>query len=133
MPRSLPKYQIQLTPEQAQELTTLSRTYTAPFAEVQRARIILLANQGLANAQIARQLGCCLQTVRTWRLRWHCKPTLRDASRCGCPPRLTPVERAAITALACSSPQAYHHPWRRWSGDKLAQVALHFSLITSTE
>src|SRR5205085_7732683 len=129
MPRSLPKYQIQLTPEQAQELTTLSRTYTAPFAEVQRARIILLANQGLANAQIARQLGCCLQTVRTWRLRWHNQQTLDDASRCGCPARLSSVERAAITALACSSPQTYHHPWQRWSGEKLAQVAIEHNLV----
>jgi transposase len=131
MPGSLPKYQIELTPEQAQELRQLSRTYTAPFAEVQRARIILLANQGLANAEIARQLGCCLQTVRTWRQRWHCKSTLRDASRCGCPPRLTPVERAAVTALACSSPQTHHHPWRRWIGEKLAQVAVEQNLVDS--
>lgn len=129
MPRSLPKYQIDLTPEQAQDLTILARTYTAPFALVQRARILLLANQGLANAQIARQLGCCLQTVRTWRQRWYNKPSLGDAARCGCPPRLPSLERASITALACSSPQTYHHPWQRWSGDKLAQVAVELNLV----
>lgn len=131
MPRSLPKYQIDLTTEQVQQLTSISLAYMAPFALVQRARIILLAHQGLANAEIARQLGCCLQTVRTWRRRWHNQPTLVDAPRCGCPQRFTPVERAAITALACSSPRSYQHPWQRWSGDKLAQVAVEQNLLDS--
>src|SRR5262249_37775614 len=42
MPGPLPKYPIQLTPEQARSLQQLSTCYTAPFAEVQRARILLL-------------------------------------------------------------------------------------------
>ena len=45
MPGPLPKYPIQLTPEQEVHLQQLSTCYTAPFAEVQRARILLLAHQ----------------------------------------------------------------------------------------
>jgi hypothetical protein len=39
--------------------------------------------------------------------------------------------RAAITALACSAPRQHHHPWQRWSGEKLAQVAREEQLVES--
>ena len=59
MPGPLPKYPIQLTPEQERHLQQLSRCYTAPFAEVQRARMLLLAHQHPTwrNVEIARQVG----------------------------------------------------------------------------
>ena len=129
MPRSTPKYQIQLTPEQVKVLTTLSHSYSAPFAEVQRARILLLAHQSCSNAEIARRVGCTEQTVRNWRQRFSKTPSLRDAARSGHPRRLTATERAAITALACSSPRDHGHPWQRWSGEKLAQVAVEEKLV----
>jgi transposase len=131
MPRSEPKYQIDLTPQQVDFLMKLSRNYTAPFASVQRARILLLAHERLSNAEIARRVGCCQQTVRNWRRRWSVEPTLSDAVRSGCPRRLTPTERAAITALACSSPQHHNRPFKRWSGEKLAQVAREEKLLES--
>lgn len=124
MPRSTPKYQIELTPEQVEFLTKLSHTHTAPFAQVQRARILLLAHQSLGNAEIARRVGCSDQTVRNWRRRFDKKPSVSDAERSGHPRRLTPIERAAVTALACSSPRDHDRPWQRWSGEKLARVAI---------
>jgi hypothetical protein len=48
MPGPLPKYPITLTLEQERHLQQLSSSYTAPFAEVQRARILLLAHQQVA-------------------------------------------------------------------------------------
>ena len=131
MPRSTPKYPIVLTSEQVKTLTQMSRSSTAPFAQVQRARLLLLAHEGVTNAEIARRLGCSVQTVRTWRRRWQSEPSLSDAPRSGCPRRLTATERAAITALACSAPRAHNHPWQRWSGEKLAQVAVAEQLVTS--
>lgn len=130
MPCSKPKYQIHLTAEQVDHLMQISQRYTAPFAHVQRARILLLAHDGRSNAEIARQVGCCLQTVRNWRRRWLRQPTLDDASRSGCPRRLTATERAAITALACSSPRDHQHPWQRWSGEKLARVAIEKKMVS---
>jgi hypothetical protein len=56
---------------------------------------------------------------------------LEDAPRSGCPRRLTSTERASITALACSSPHDHQRPWRRWSGEKLAQVAGEEKLVHS--
>lgn len=129
MPRSTPKYQIQLTPEQVNFLTKLSRCHTAPFAEVQRARILLLAHQAIGNAEIARRVGCSEQTVRNWRRRFSKKPSVKDADRSGRTRRLTATERAAVTALACSSPRDHDRPWQRWSGEKLAQVAIEEKLV----
>src|SRR5262249_58408729 len=56
-------------------------------------------------AEIARRADCCEQTVRNWRRRWPERQSLRDAERRGCPRKITAIERAAVTALACSSPR----------------------------
>src|SRR6516165_2677355 len=66
MPGPLPKYPIRLTPEQEARLQHLSTCSTAPFAEVQRARLLLLAHHhpDWRNAAIARQVGCTPETVR---------------------------------------------------------------------
>src|SRR5919201_6217664 len=80
MPGPLPKYPIQLTPEQERSLQHLSTCYTAPFAEVQRARMLLLAHQHPTwqNVEIARQVGCCVQTVKHWRQRWQQTASVHD-------------------------------------------------------
>jgi transposase len=126
MPGPLPQYPLQLTPEQEAPLPHLSTCYTAPFAEVQRARMLLLAHQHPTwrNAEIARRVGCCVQTVKHWRQRWQQTASVRDAPRAGTRRPFTPLQRAQITALACSSPRAYGKPWPRWSGEKLAHVAV---------
>src|SRR5215468_1813525 len=126
MPGPVPKYPIQLMPEQEVHLQQLSTRYTAPYAEVQRARILLLAHQQPTwrNAEIARQVGCCAQTVKHWRQRWLQTASVRDAPRAGTRRTFTALQRAQITALACSAPRTHGKPWPRWSGEKLAQVAV---------
>src|SRR5438093_1648098 len=73
MPGPLPKYAITLTAAQAMHLQHLSTCYTTPYAEVQRARILLLAHQHPTwrNAEIARRADCCVNTVKRWRPRWQ--------------------------------------------------------------
>jgi hypothetical protein len=131
MPGPLPKYPIQLTPEQERHLQQLSNSYTAPFADVQRARILLLAHQypPRRNAQIARQVGCCVQTVKHWRQRWQQTDSVRDAPRAGTRRTFTALQRAQIIALACSAPRVHGKPWPRWSGEKLAQVAIEQQIV----
>ena len=131
MPGPLPKYPIQLTPEQEGHLQQRSRCYTAPFAEVQRARMLRLAHQHPTwrNVEIARQVGCCVQTVKRWRQRWHVTDCQHDAPRTGTPRTFTPLQRAQIIALACSAPRTHGKPWPRWSGEKLAQVAVEQQVV----
>lgn len=130
-PGPCPQYPIQLTPEQEAHLQHLSTCYTAPYAEVQRAPILLLAHHQPTgrNAEIARQVGCCVQTVKRWRQRWHMTDSMRDAPRAGTPRTFTPLQRAQISALACSAPRVHGKPWPRWSGEKLAQVAVEQQIV----
>lgn len=123
MPRPKPKYQIELTAEQVQELTQCSQNYTRPYGEVQRAKILLWAHAGLANAEIARRTACCVQTVRNWRQRWPARKNLQDAARSGAPRQIPATARAAVTALACSRPAEHGEVTPRWSAGQLARVA----------
>jgi transposase len=131
MPGPLPKYPITLTPEQEAYLQPLSTCYTAPYAEVQRARILLLAPQHPTwrNVEIARRVDCCVNTVQHWRRRWQQTASVRDAARAGTRRTFTPLQRAQIIALACSAPHAHGKPWPRWSGEKLAQVAIEQQMV----
>ena len=61
------------------ELESASRRATAPFRLVQRARIVLLAADGLPGRAIAARLGICEDTVRKWRRR-YCRAS--RAGRC---------------------------------------------------
>jgi DDE superfamily endonuclease/Homeodomain-like domain-containing protein len=126
MPGPLPKYPIQLTLEQEGHVQQLSPCYTAPCAEVQRARILLLAYQHptWCHAEVAQRVGCCVNTVTHWRLRWQQTTSVHDAPRAGTRRTCTPLQRAQMTALAWSTPRAHGKPWPRWSGEKLAPVAI---------
>ena len=55
MPGPLPKYRIQLTPEQERSLQQLSTCYTALFAAVQRARILLGSGNWKLNSLARRK------------------------------------------------------------------------------
>src|SRR5664279_4844182 len=55
---------------QREALKVLARSQTAPHRQVQRAEALLLAGDGVANAQIAQRLGVKAATVRAWRARF---------------------------------------------------------------
>ena len=49
----------------------MSRSQTAPHRQVQRAKALLLAADGVANTRIAAQVGVKPATVRAWRARFE--------------------------------------------------------------
>jgi transposase len=55
---------------QREALQGLSRSQTAPHRQVQRAKALLLAADGVANIRIAAQVGVKPATVRAWRARF---------------------------------------------------------------
>jgi len=69
MPRSSP-YVIHLSAEEAQELSRLAAKYTLPYFEVQRAKMILMAAQGMGNDAIAARLDTRREVVSLWRKRF---------------------------------------------------------------
>jgi len=56
---------------QRKALEVITKSRTAPFRQVQRARVLLLAADGVANARIAKQAGVSPATVRSWRSRFE--------------------------------------------------------------
>src|SRR5258708_8194638 len=55
---------------QREALQVLSRSQTAPHRQVQRAKALLLAAEGVAKPRIAAQVGVKPATVRAWRARF---------------------------------------------------------------
>jgi len=131
MPGPRPKYAIMLIREQEVQLQHLSSSYMVPFAIVQRAQILLCAfrHPEWANATIAQRVGCSVTTVRRWRRRWQETDRLHDAPRGGTRRTFTPLQRTRVVALACSAPRQYGKPWQRWSGEKLARVAIEQRIV----
>src|SRR4051794_41923178 len=56
-----------LRPGDGARLRELTRSSTAPAGHVQRARMVLLAAEGLPNTEIGRRVGMTRQTVIAWR------------------------------------------------------------------
>jgi transposase-like protein len=69
MPRASP-YDVAITDEEERLLQETARKYTSPYCEVVRAKIILLAAEGLENTQIAARLDLPRQIVSKWRKRF---------------------------------------------------------------
>ena len=69
MPRSSP-YSIELSVSEELELLRRSVKYTLPYFEVLRAKMVLLASQGLSNDQIAARLDTRREVVSMWRKRF---------------------------------------------------------------
>jgi len=59
-----------LTDEQRAALTVWSKSRVLPQRQVLRARIILLAAEGVPTNSIATRLGCSVPTARLWRQRF---------------------------------------------------------------
>ena len=58
---------VRLTTKRRRKLEQIVAAATSPQRRVLRARIVLRAAAGAANAAIARDLGCSVATARTWR------------------------------------------------------------------
>jgi hypothetical protein len=69
VPRSSP-YLIELSAEERQVLEERTRRYTLPYRDVVRAKIVLLAAEGLRNDQIAFRLDTRREVVSKWRKRF---------------------------------------------------------------
>jgi transposase len=55
---------------QREALEAIAKSQTAPHRQVQRARVLLLAGDGVANTRIAERAGVSPATVRAWRGRF---------------------------------------------------------------
>src|SRR4051812_20421186 len=88
------------------ELQRRARSKGAPAREVERARIVLLAGDGVPGKQIAARVGCAEPTVVTWRRRYAERglPGLEDHPRPGSPSPLPEALRDRVLQLTLTEP-----------------------------
>jgi transposase len=94
----------------------------------QRAQGLLALDRGQSLQQVAIGVGVNYNTVAVWRegYKQDGLALLEDKPRSGRPPQIEGIQRAQITALACSTPPQGHG---RWSLRLLADKAVELDYV----
>lgn len=94
MPRSSP-FTITLSSAEEAELRRRAGKYTLPYFQVQRAKMILHAAEGMSNDVIAARLDTRREVVSLWRKRFFADrlPGLEEHTRPGRPRTFSPRSR----------------------------------------
>ena len=144
--------QIELTNRQRAELEQIIRKANSKQIHVMRAKIILLADEGLSNQQIADRLEGHRETARRWRDRWavevenlaaveagsedkelgkYILSLLSDQARSGTPSKFTAEQICQIVAISCEEPEEYGRPVTHWTPAELADEAVKQGIVES--
>jgi transposase len=129
-----------LSDAEISELAHLVGRHNAPQQMVLRARMIQRAETGMNNAQIGRELGLCVDTVRSWRNRWlalqhvpleevSVEARLSDAPRSGTPGTFSAAQMAQIIAIACEDPEANGYPVSHWTPKEIVMEAVKRGVV----
>src|SRR5260370_36903409 len=100
--------------------------------------MIVAVGEGKNNAQIARDLGTSVDTVRSWRMRWmglqaaslddlSVTERLTDVPRPGRPSQITAEQTCQIEALACEQPK--EPPSSHWTGREIAAELMRRAMV----
>ncbi|HUF96324.1 MAG TPA: IS630 family transposase [Acidimicrobiia bacterium] len=111
---------LEITDEERAELERRVRAHTSTQRAVKRARVVLLAAEGVANRRIGEMVGMDQHYVGVWRRRFETDrlPGLEDRPRSGRPRVYGHDERVRIVAKATSErPETESH----WSHRLLAE------------
>ena len=144
--------QIELTTRQLAELERIIRKSNSKQAHVTRAKIILLANEGYGNQEIADRLESHRETARKWRDRWiaetesltaiegdandkalgkYVLSLLNDQPRSGTPSKFTAEQICQIVAISCELPDEYGRPITHWAPQELADEVIKQGIVES--
>lgn len=101
MPRTSP-FAIILSDAERAALEKIARKYTSQYCMVVRAKLVLLASEGLDNEEIGRRLSLPRQVVSKWRRRFFDERLqgLDDRSRIGRPSDFPPEVLIQVKALS---------------------------------
>src|SRR5690349_7035396 len=112
-------------------LESLTRSSSVRAGLSVRARIVLLAAQGLPNAEIARRTGTSRPTVVDWRARYLAGgiKALADQPRSGRPPEIDEIDVVVATLADDGRPPA-HLGVTHWSARLLAaELKISFATV----
>ena len=132
---SAKQYHVYLSEEQRIYLHGLTTKGTDKARKINRARILLLADESnnvcKKDKEIVESLGTSESTVRRVRKRFveeGIEPALNEKDRPGKPPTFTGRNKAQITAIACTTPPVGRN---RWSLRLLADRVVELGVVNS--
>jgi putative transposase len=120
MAKGRPKKAITLAKEEQDQLKSIASSRSLPFGLVVRARIILMAAEGMTNKAIAQKIGYSAQSIWLWRKRYleHGLSGLHDELRPGRPRTISDEQVAELIKKTLKTkPQGGTH----WTIRSIAQ------------
>jgi len=132
-----PKCPVYLKEDEREALKKIIAKRTEKYNIVLRAKIILMADEGMKFQIIAQKLEIRKDTVTDWTVRWHDmsdKPIherLQDLPRSGAPDTFTPKQLCQIIAISCESPEDYGRPITHWTHRELADEVIKQGIVES--
>jgi putative transposase len=129
---------LSLTEVERTEVERLVRRHSTGQQLALRGRIILEADAGKNNSQIARELGVSVETVRAWRTRWlalqsvaladlQVEDRLSDVPRPGRRSQISAEQICQLIAMACEQPK--ERPISQWTGREIADEAMARGIV----
>lgn len=123
------RIEVKLTQEEHESLSTYVAHGQKSARKINRARILLLAHDGLTDQDIAKVLGVSRVTIYHMRKKYHNKgpqpllDVLQDEPRGGRPMQFDSTVAAKVTMIACSEPPPGAARWTlHLIADKLVQL-----------
>ena len=118
------EYQVELSDKDRSQLRGMK--VTERVRKVKRAHILLQADMGKKDKEIAAQVGVAVPTVRRIRRQYvtaGLEAALNEKPRSGRPPGISAETRAKVTALACTEAPEGRGRWTlRLLADKVVEL-----------
>jgi transposase len=124
---------VELSPAEREALERLTRSQTVAAGQARRARILLLAADGLPLSRIAALVGVDRNTVkaRLDRFRHEGLESLGDRPRPGRPPLFTLAVILQLVRLACDLPDIRGRSLSLWDCTELARQLVRDQLVAA--
>lgn len=130
---------LKLRDDEQSELEQLIKRHNTPQQIALRAKIVLYANLGKNNREIARILNISRNMVILWRNRWLASSDskllvsqrLEDLERVGTPAKFSMEQVVELFALACSHPVDSGRQISHWTTRELADEIMKQGIIES--
>jgi transposase len=121
------KYRVELTAEERHTLLQVTRSGKTAVRKLTRPRILLKADEGLSDEEIAEEVGTSVPTIERTRRRFveENLGALTERARPGQRPKLDAKGEAHLVAVACSKAPGERKRWTlRLLADKAVELGL---------
>jgi len=130
------RYHVKLGRDERAELGLLLQGGTQAVRKLKRAQILLAADAGMSDDDIAASVGVGGSTVYRTRRRFvegNLAAALSEEPRCGAERKLTEKEEALLVATACASPPTGRARWTlELLADEMVKLTSHENLSRET-